>query len=64
MKITIAELRVIIREAFSGSQPDETYDKELMDDPAFKQKSVYVPDWAKKRIKTWAKKMKLSTSNE
>lgn len=64
MKITISKLRAIIRESLSGSQPDEAYDKELMDDPAFNQKSVYVPDWAKKRIKTWAKKMKLSTRDE
>jgi len=61
MRITLSQLREEIRRVLAGSQPDETYEEELFDDPAFKEKSVYVPDFAKKRMKTWAKDMKLST---
>jgi hypothetical protein len=59
--ITIRQLREIVRESLAGSHPEESYDKELMDDPAFNDDSVYVPNWAKKKIKSWAKDMKLST---
>ena len=61
MKITIGQLREAIRRSLAGSQPDETYTEELLDDPGFKEKSVYVGDDAKKKIKAWAKDMKLST---
>jgi hypothetical protein len=61
MKITIGQLREVVRRSLAGSHPDESYDKELMDDPAFSEKSVYVPDWVKKKIKSWAKDMKLSS---
>ena len=61
MKITIGQLREAIRRSLAGSQPDETYIEELLDDPGFKEKSVYVRDDAKKKIKAWAKDMKLST---
>lgn len=61
MKITIGQLREVIKKSLAGSQPDETYSEELLDDPAFQEKSVYVPDWAKKKIKSWARDMKLST---
>ena len=61
MKITIRQLREAIRRSLAGSQPDETYTEELLDDPGFKEKSVYVRDDAKKKIKAWAKDMKLST---
>ncbi len=44
-----------------GSQPEESYDKELMDDEAFDAPSVLVPDDIKKKIEKWAKDMKLST---
>lgn len=60
-------LRSLIREfveAYAvrgGSQPEESYDKELMDDEAFDAPSVLVPDDIKKKIKKWAKDMKLST---
>lgn len=62
-----ALLRSIIREFVEayvvrgGSQPDESYDKELLDDEAFDAPSVLVPDDIKKKIKKWAKDMKLST---
>jgi len=61
MKITIGQLREVIKRSLAGSQPDETYSEELLDDPTFQEKSVYVPDWAKKKIKSWARDMKLST---
>lgn len=61
MKITIGQLREAIRRSLAGSQPDETYTEELLDDPGFEEKSVYVRDDAKKKIKAWAKDMKLST---
>lgn len=61
MKITIGCLREIIKKSLSGSQPDENYSEELLDDPSFQEKSVYVPDWEKKKIKSWAQDMKLST---
>lgn len=62
MKMTIGQLREAIRRALGGSHPDEAYDKELMDDPSFKEDSVYVPNWAKKKIKKWMSDMKLSSS--
>lgn len=34
---------------------------ELLDDPAFDEKSVYVPDEVKGKIRKWAKDMKLSS---
>jgi hypothetical protein len=61
MKITIGQLREVIKKSLAGSQPDEAYSEELLDDPVFQEKSVYVPDWAKKKIKSWARDMKLST---
>lgn len=61
MKLSVKQLRHIIREVIGGSQPDETYSEELLDDPGFKEKSVLVRDDAKKKIKAWAKDMKLST---
>jgi len=61
MRITLGQLRSLIREALGGSQPDETYSEELLDDPGFKEKSVFVRDDAKKKIKSWAKAMKLSS---
>lgn len=61
MKITLGQLRRIIREVVGGSQPDETYSEELLDDPGFKEKSVLVRDDAKKKIRAWAKDMKLSS---
>lgn len=61
MKMTLGQLRTIIRETIGGSQPDEAYSEELLDDPAFKEKSVLVRDDAKKKIVAWAKDMKLST---
>lgn len=60
MKITIGELRQIIKETIAGSQPDETYDDYLLDDTFFNKPSVLVRDDAKKKIKAWAIAMKLT----
>ena len=59
--MTIKQLRETIRKSIAGSHPDESYDKELMDDPSFSEKSVYVPDKVKKKIRSWMRDMKLST---
>jgi len=69
MNIRIGELRILIREAIKkrntrGSHPDESYDKELLDDPKFNDASVYVPDDIKVKIKKWAKDMGLSTNKK
>jgi hypothetical protein len=61
MKITLGQLREEIRRTLAGSHPDEAYSEELLNDPFFDEKSVYVPDDIKKSIKSWAKDMKLST---
>lgn len=61
MRLTVSELRSLIREILGGSQPEESYSEELLDDPGFKKKSVLVRDDAKKKIKAWAKDMKLSS---
>ena len=56
----IGDIRVIIREALAGSQPEESYDKCLLDDPVIDKQSVYVPDDIKKSIKKWATSMGLT----
>lgn len=56
MKLTIKELREMIKNIL-GSDPSEAYDKLLVDDPALKKPSVYVPNKAKKRIKAYLRKM-------
>lgn len=61
VKLTISQLRHIIKEAIAGSQPEENYSEELLDDPAFNKKSVYVPDDVKKKLRKWYRAMKLSS---
>lgn len=61
MKIKLGELKKLIRNSLAGSHPEESYDKELIEDPTFEKKSVYVPDDIKKKIKSWMKDMKLSS---
>jgi hypothetical protein len=61
MKLTIGELKRIVREAvIGGSHPSESYGKELMDDPKFVERSVMVPDDIKHSIKKWCRSMGLS----
>ena len=59
--MTIGQIREIVRKSIAGSDPNEAYTEELLDDEAFAQKSMYVPDDVKDKIKKWAKSMKLST---
>ena len=49
------------RASWGGSTPEEDYDTELLDDPSYKKKSVYVPDDIKDKIDTWATSMGLKT---
>jgi len=64
LKLTIGELRSLIREAtddcWGGSHPEEMYEHELVDDPAFSKQSVLVPDGIKMPIRKWLKAMGLS----
>lgn len=53
-------LRSLIREHLAGSHPEEAYNKNLLDDPSFNEKSMLVPDDIKEKIRKWAKDMKLS----
>ena len=56
-------LREFVKEfsARAGSHPEESYHDDLLDDPAYKADSVYVPHDIKKKIKSWMKDMKLSS---
>ena len=60
MKITVGQIREIVRKSLAGSDPNEAYSEDLLDDEAFTKKSMYVPDDVKDKIKKWAKSMKLS----
>jgi hypothetical protein len=60
VQVTLREVKKIIR-ALAGSHPNEAYDKDLMDDPALKKKSVLVPDDIKHKIRKWAKAMGLTS---
>lgn len=55
---------IILREATGGSSPDEKYDLELLDDPAWSEGSVLVPDDIKDRIGKWARAMGLHTTGK
>ena len=46
---------------YAGSYPEEEYKTELLDDPSYKKKSLYVPDDIKGKIDKWAEDMGLST---
>ncbi len=54
-------LRTYIRKILDEAWWEESYDKELMDDPAFAEKSMLVPDDIKKKIKKYNSDMGLST---
>jgi hypothetical protein len=68
MRIRIGALRYIIREVandcWGGSRPEETYDEELVDDDAYKKRSVIVPDDIKKSIDKWSLAMGLSSKSK
>lgn len=50
---------IIIEKLYSGSQPEESYSKKIVDDDSFNQDSVYVPNKKKLLLKRWLKSMKL-----
>jgi hypothetical protein len=55
-------IRTIIREELdraSKKNLSKPYEDNLLDDPSYGEKSVYVPDDIKAAIKKWAKGMKL-----
>lgn len=62
---TIKLLKEFVKEFSSrikhGSEQEESYHDELLDDPAYHAGSVYVPNDIKKKINKWAKDMGLST---
>lgn len=60
MKLTLGLLRRLIQESIAGSDPSESYDRELSDDPALKKKSIMVSAATKRIIKRWSKSMGLS----
>ena len=47
-------------DCWGGSQPEEMYEEQLTDDPAYKKKSVYVPDDIKHSINSYFEKMGLA----
>lgn len=49
-----------VDEGLGGSLPGEAYDKELMDDPLIKKKSVIVPDDIKHSVRGYMRAMGLS----
>lgn len=57
---TIGEIRLLVREVLRGSDPNEAYDKDLMDDPAIDKHSQYVPSDVKGKIRKYFKSMGLS----
>lgn len=60
-------LKTLIRElvkehsSFAGSHPEESYQDNLLDDPAYKSDSVYVPRDIKVKIDKWAEDMGLKS---
>ena len=60
MKLTVKQLKKLIESSLGGSDPSESYSKELEDDPALKGHSVLVPDDIKHSIKKWSNAMGLS----
>ncbi len=60
-------LRILINEfvneysSRAGSHPEESYHEDLLDDPAYKADSVYVPNDIKGKINKWAEDMGLKS---
>lgn len=50
---------IVKEEVYTGTQPDESYSMKLVDDPAFNDESVYVPNNVKVLLKKWLKSIKL-----
>lgn len=56
---SLRDLKTYIKDIIKEEWWEESYDKNLLDDPAFDEKSVYVPDDIKDSIRSWAKSMGL-----
>jgi len=61
MKLTIRQLRQTIREGLAGSQPEEDYSNEIVDDKSLDGESLLVNDETKKRMRKYFKAMGLAT---
>ena len=67
MHSSLDTLRILIREfvkehsSLAGSYPEESYHDNLLDDPAYKSDSVYVPRDIKNKIDKWAEDMGLKS---
>jgi hypothetical protein len=53
MKITIRRLREIVKNSLSGSDPNEAYDHDIINDESFKGKSLCVNKKSKRKIRNW-----------
>ena len=63
MKVRVGDLRRLVREAvdcWGGTRPEETYHEVLVDEPAFAEHSVMVPDDIKRALRVWMRLMGLS----
>lgn len=61
MLISIKELKQLIKNSVDTIKTTfKPYEKELIDDTSYKEKSVYVPDDIKDPINKWMKMMGLS----
>jgi len=60
---TIDLVRTLVQEVLENLEEEKKnakpYDDDLLTDPSFEKKSVYVPRDIKKSIKKWARGMKL-----
>lgn len=61
MKLSIRELRQVVAECIAGSQPEEMYENEIVDDPALAKTSLLVNDETKKKMRKYFKDMGLAT---
>lgn len=59
MQVTVKELRALVAELLDESV-NSPFDKHLVDDDAFKKKSVLVPGDIKRSISSWSRSMNLS----
>ena len=60
MKVTLGELRSMIKSAIAGSHPSEAYSRDLVDDPAMDKDTKYVSKKRKKKISKFLKDMGLA----
>lgn len=60
LRTTVGEIRSVVRSQFRLL--NEAYDHDLLDDPAFNEESMLVPDSTKVLIKKYLEQMGLSNS--